>query len=339
MSENNSGYRPKTGSGPAAAYSSELAEGEIGQLLERLHQQSLLKGFNLFHAWSGAELRQSGLGWCPDSAQNVSKPGLLLMFGNAGSDFWRHFEQYCSEQLSLRSNLSQAKQAKQSNHRNHTLVSSLMNGELGPDPVDAFSVQQVARAIDDAMAGVNEAAPEFIYPVLASTDGPSLAETAKGSVKESTAKTADFPPLQRLGELATWHQPSPLGTGINARWGLWYAYRALVWLPLPTLDWQAEAAAATVAAANLPDASVCSNCETQACITACPGSALSFSQAPNMKACADHRMLADSSCADRCLAREACPVNRAEQYPRQQVSYHYRRALAGLLQYFGDAKQ
>ena len=34
--------------------------------------------------------------------------------------------------------------------------------------------------------------------------------------------------LQQLGELAGWHHPSPFAIGIDAEWGSWFAYRALV---------------------------------------------------------------------------------------------------------------
>ena len=32
-------------------------------------------------------------------------------------------------------------------------------------------------------------------------------------------------PLQKLGTVAGWHHPSPLGLGINDTYGLWFAYR------------------------------------------------------------------------------------------------------------------
>jgi len=45
-------------------------------------------------------------------------------------------------------------------------------------------------------------------------------------------------PLMQLGELANWSTPSPLGLGLHAHYGPWFAYRALVKttdpLPAPT---------------------------------------------------------------------------------------------------------
>lgn len=324
MTENKSGSRPEIGDGTSAqgnsALSSKpLSSKQIVAFLTQLREQSEASGLNLFHAWTAAELRQADIGWLPAAAETRGNDGLLLMFGNAGGGFWQFFQQHSENMLPGRSNLEE------------TLAGILMDAELGQDPIDAFAVKQASLAISTALHGLfdqhrpavgNQAlAPQFVYP---------------SNAGQVTANS-NHPPLQRLGELAGWHQPSPLGTGINPRWGLWYAYRALVWLPLP-LPMDVTLTARDNTAELTQSTSVCASCESQACISVCPATALSFLQAPDMNACAGYRMQAASDCSDRCLAREACPVNSDNRYPRQQINYHYRKALAGLLKYFADSK-
>ena len=73
-------------------------------------------------------------------------------------------------------------------------------GAAASDPVDRFSLQLVDTFISEFL---DPSEALMLYPLT----------------------TFDLP-LQRLGELAGWHHPSPLGIGINARYGLWFAYRA-----------------------------------------------------------------------------------------------------------------
>lgn len=123
--------------------------------------------------------------------------------------------------------------------------------------------------------------------------------------------------LQRLGELAGWHHRSPFMVGVDADWGSWFAYRAVV-----------------LADTRLPltprreRASPCLSCADQPCVSACPAGAL----APvwNFQACLDHRLAPDSSCADRCLARNRCPVGEEHRYSEAQTAYHYRQSLPAL---------
>lgn len=327
MTENKSDSRPNQHPDKTAPASTGLPGDDIEPFLTLLGQRSQALGLNLFHAWSASELRASGLGWMPDVARDTDNAGLLLMFGNAGSSFWQHFQRYSEKSLSK-------EDAEQ-------LVSMMLEGELGNNPIDTFAAEQTALAIDSAWAGLdspssgvgNQEAPliHFIYPSNVAVD----------SASDSSAAPVDHPPLQRLGELAGWHQPSPLGTGINPRWGLWYAYRALVWLPTESTGVKVAMAASArqeTASLQIADTAVCASCQSQACVSVCPSSALTFSQSPDMTACADYRMQSDSACSDRCLAREACPVNADEPYPREQISYHYRKALTGLIKYFAELK-
>lgn len=128
--------------------------------------------------------------------------------------------------------------------------------------------------------------------------------------------------LQQMGALAGWHNPSPLGLGINPDWGLWYAYRAalLTDAPLPEI---AEPQA------NSP----CHHCEERSCLSACPAQALAVGEPIDMARCGCYRLAPDSACADRCLARIECPVAPEHRYTLEQIQYHYRLSLESLRHY------
>jgi len=70
--------------------------------------------------------------------------------------------------------------------------------------------------------------------------------------------------LQRLGELAGWHHPSPFWVGVDAEWGSWFAYRAVV---------LADTDLPLTLRRTLP--SPCLDCSGQPCVAACPAQALS----------------------------------------------------------------
>ena len=135
--------------------------------------------------------------------------------------------------------------------------------------------------------------------------------------------TTDIPlPLQQLGTLAGWHHPSPLGVGINGVYGLWFAYRAAVL----TTDIVAPTPPMTAA-------SPCECCTKRPCVGACPAQAVGHAGDFQADACFAQRLIANSSCAERCLARLVCPYFREHQYTNEQVRYHYRLSLATLRQY------
>ncbi|MCW8882832.1 MAG: hypothetical protein OQL17_02050 [Sedimenticola sp.] len=129
--------------------------------------------------------------------------------------------------------------------------------------------------------------------------------------------------LQQLGALAGWHTPSPLGLGINPRWGVWYAYRAalLTNAPLPVML-EAE-----------PD-NPCNQCADKPCITHCPAGALAENRQIDMTRCACYRLSEQSACTDRCLARISCPVSTQHRYTLDQIQYHYRLSLETLRHYY-----
>lgn len=127
-------------------------------------------------------------------------------------------------------------------------------------------------------------------------------------------------PLQRLGTLAGWQQPSPLGLGIHPVYGLWFAYRAafLSTLPLPLTCEPVRP-------------SPCTDCRDRPCASACPAGAIG--PVFDLPTCADFRLRPDSSCADRCLSRLACPVGAEFRYPVAQIRYHYAHSLKALAHY------
>ncbi len=162
-------------------------------------------------------------------------------------------------------------------------------GLTGPDPVDRYCRGLAEALVHEHLDGVPVS---WLYP------GPLPV------------------PLQRLGALAGWHHPSPLGIGINARFGLWFAYRVafLVERELPVT-------------AALTGDSPCRSCRDQPCIAACPGRAVSADRPFDIPRCSDHRLLPDSICAHSCLSRLACPVAPEARYPDDQIAYHYGLSL------------
>lgn len=128
------------------------------------------------------------------------------------------------------------------------------------------------------------------------------------------------PPLQQLGRVAGWHHDSPLGTGINASHGLWFAYRAVVFLAQPLAQTESRE----------PDSSPCLSCVSTPCVSACPAQAVQLTTLPDMQLCGTFRLRPQSMCEKTCLARLACPVAVDFRYREGQIAYHYERSLGGL---------
>jgi len=130
------------------------------------------------------------------------------------------------------------------------------------------------------------------------------------------------PPLQQLGESVGWSSPSPLGSGISPEYGVWFAYRAafLIDADLPP-------------ARGTASVSPCDSCEEKPCIDACPVAAVQ-KEGFDIETCAPHRLSMDSPCADRCLARLACPLHPEHRYTLDQIQYHYRHSLTTLREWY-----
>ncbi|MCB0129437.1 MAG: hypothetical protein KDD78_01250 [Caldilineaceae bacterium] len=170
-------------------------------------------------------------------------------------------------------------------------------------PVDSFSLH-LAR--------------EFVVHCGGNPDDPRSMEMLYPAPAEQP-----FPlSLQALGEFVNWVHPSPLGLGIHPEFGLWNAYRAafLTDLPLPV----------TVAA---PHASPCAACQEKPCVTTCPAAAVEAEAGLDLWGCSHFRLVTDSPCAERCLARLACPVGADHRYRADQIAYHYSHSLATIRAY------
>ena len=107
----------------------------------------------------------------------------------------------------------------------------------GSDPVDDYSVRIARRFVEESLDGCDHL---ILYP-------------------------GRLPiPLQQLGSIAGWHHDSPLGVGVNRRYGPWFGYRVvlLVRADIPVFKDQVGP-------------SPCDYCHDKPCISACPASARS----------------------------------------------------------------
>ncbi|MES9962927.1 MAG: hypothetical protein ABW116_05275 [Candidatus Sedimenticola sp. 20ELBAFRAG] len=165
------------------------------------------------------------------------------------------------------------------------------------DPIDSFS-REKTRLFADTLLGSER------YRILFPDD--------------------QLVPLQQLGHCAGWHHPSPLGVGINSQWGLWFAYRAVLVtdIELPEIKLP-------------PGPNPCQACHSKPCTTACPSLAVTAETGLDLKVCTAYRLEAVSDCAEKCLARLACPVATEHRYTPQQVQYHYLKSLETLQLFYG----
>lgn len=167
-------------------------------------------------------------------------------------------------------------------------------GMAGEHPIDDYVIETVARVFATQLAGRS-------YRILYPGDAPLG--------------------LQQLGTLAGWHHPSPFMVGIDAEWGSWFAYRAVVladtdFLPFLPVD----------------RSNPCLSCLEQPCLTACPAAALSGT-ALALDKCIAYRQKAQSACQFTCLARTACPVGSEHRYSEAQLRHTYGISLRMIKRY------
>ncbi|OED35446.1 hypothetical protein AB833_29915 [Chromatiales bacterium (ex Bugula neritina AB1)] len=172
------------------------------------------------------------------------------------------------------------------------------------DPIDEYTVATVGHVMRER---AGECDWQFLFP--------------------GNAAVNEVPNLQRLGAAAGWHHNSPLGIGINERYGLWFGYRAVVRIGVPV------SASSGSASSGSAVSSPCLTCEEKACLQACPANALSASEPPNLTACSKWRVQEQSGCASTCLARISCPVAVEWRYSDAQIAYYYERSLPSLLRW------
>jgi ferredoxin len=196
------------------------------------------------------------------------------------------------------------------------------------DPVDYYSISLTRQFIRDYL----ENAPvQWLYPDTVVGKQGSYWPQSSIRPKERTKKKrknrgvfSEFViPLQQLGEAAGWSYPSPLGSGISPVYGVWFAYRAafLIDADLPLVYEE-------------PAPAPCDSCLDKPCIQSCPVGAAQPG-AFDIEGCAGHRLGPDSPCADRCLARMACPYFPEQRYSLEQIRYHYGRSLESLRAWYG----
>lgn len=162
------------------------------------------------------------------------------------------------------------------------------SGIRSADPIDDFTVRTVAQCFAAHL-------PANRYQLLYPSQHPIG--------------------LQQLGALAGWHHASPFMVGIDAEWGSWSAYRAVV-------------LADTRFPVSIPvyRSHPCASCLTQACIAACPAGALGDGPF-RLDRCVAYRKLPDSACRTTCQARLSCPVGAEHRYTDEQIAHSYRISL------------
>jgi len=163
-------------------------------------------------------------------------------------------------------------------------------------PLDDFTRGAVTAAVSEVLAplGLDR---HVAFPFAASGTGPPL-------------------PFQRLGRAAGLPEPGPLGLQVHPEFGPWWAYRALVVLPVP-LD------------AESPLLPWCPPCD-RPCVRGCATHRSAAGAGPPPDGAAP----AGALCGDDCGARLRCPVGREHAYPPDQIAFHL-RARQALLRAMG----
>lgn len=121
-------------------------------------------------------------------------------------------------------------------------------------------------------------------------------------------------PLQKLGRLLNLSRPSLLGLDINKEYGVWFAFRG-AFLTTKKINSKPHT--------NFE--SPCDSCIEKPCISACPANAIKNQNTPDLQNCIEFRLKENSECADKCLARLACPYQKIHQYKTEQIKYHMTR--------------
>ena len=132
-------------------------------------------------------------------------------------------------------------------------------------------------------------------------------------------------PLMRLGGLAGWNVPSPLGLGLHPKYGPWSAYRA-AWITyseqMPENFYQKPLAfKSTPSKALQQSAELCIACSAP-CSAACPAHAVTHGEQFNVERCDKHRRPETSECHTHCFARIACPIGAEHRYDDSQLVHH-----------------
>lgn len=125
-------------------------------------------------------------------------------------------------------------------------------------------------------------------------------------------------PLNSLINNSSLASPSKLGISIHPTYGLWWAVRYLAMIE----EQNGLEHLSPIGATH----DLCSQCQSMECISACPAQAV-LEKNYLYNICKGFRLLENGPCRNTCLSRRACPINRDEQYPKEQESYHMLRSL------------
>lgn len=169
------------------------------------------------------------------------------------------------------------------------------SGQGGSHPIDDYTVATLTRWLAEHLPGRHY---RMLYP----------GDTHIG--------------LQALGQLAGWHQPSPLMVGVDPEWGSWFAYRAAILI-------DADFSPSRVVDRSKP----CTHCRARPCTSACPAMALDSGDF-DFERCSRYRLLENSRCALGCAARLACPVGAEHQYEPAQIAHSYALSLAAIRRHY-----
>lgn len=127
-------------------------------------------------------------------------------------------------------------------------------------------------------------------------------------------------PFQRIAQKASASRSSPLGILIHPEYGLWHAFRGLVFLQ-DACDFESQISALSEYSKSLNHP--CDSCQDKPCLNACPVNAFSGTRL-DVNACFNH--LDDNNGPDclllGCQARCACPIANERQYDNAQIQFH-----------------
>jgi hypothetical protein len=146
-------------------------------------------------------------------------------------------------------------------------------------------------------------------------------------VAKATGGQAVFPSDKPWHPFQTWAMKaerltaSPLGMLIHPEFGLWHGYRGALLFDDSALGNRVKSESATVQQSLV---NPCDECSDKPCLSACPVAAFS-PDGFDVSSCRSYLKTEDGrqGCMiSGCLARDACPVGRANRYSPAQLQFH-----------------
>jgi epoxyqueuosine reductase len=197
----------------------------------------------------------------------------------------------------------------------HSFTQLLVFGHAGRKFWDRFNVEAISsgdplddrsrKLVKDFLKRIDCQNHLFLYPTALEPPAPEIV-------------AADINiDLRSIGRELGWHHDSPLGIGIHARFGTWFAYRAVV---------------ATRTEFDLTqvvdEVSPCLSCADKPCVSHCPaGAVVSEGSTFKLDSCLAERQRIGTGCSLTCQSRLSCPVGDEYRYSEEQMNYHYGHSL------------